>query len=551
MPVTMNMVRFEASGPRELNTLVGSGLIFPQGTFSLVGGVAPAVVGGPVEDGMPVLIGVNASNGVRVSMVGAFPAPLRVTDMFDLPKVDAWLAQAANVRLTAVRVEIPNETGSGHALIANIWFNDVQGPTAKTLFESWTLATLSALNPVFGEAPVDPDGVIRGTDGADRLEGTGGDDTIRARDGDDTVSGEAGNDEIYGGKGKDSILGGAGTDRIWGDGGNDTLVGDSGNDTLNGGKGNDRLFGGTGNDSLSGDAGDDRLYGGDGNDNLIGGDGNDKLFGGLGNDLLQSGQGTDTLNGQAGDDRLYLTASGVARGGDGNDSIYGGSAGSRSEIFGGKGDDLVILFNGTNVIRGDGGNDDLRASNGDDRLFGGKGSDTLSGSGGNDLLDGGDGADILYGGTGNDTLRGSKGKDVLGGGSGDDVLYGGDHGDALNGEAGNDMLYGGAGNDTLRGGGGTDTLYGGKGADTFVFDIRSGIVSVMDFRKGQDDRLELTQSSFLGSWGNSTVQQVLDTYGSLNLNGDLMLTFSGGNSITFVGIDSANAIRSQIDLIDL
>ncbi len=216
MPVTINLTRFEQDGPKQLDTLTGSGLLFPRGTFSLLGGVAPAVVGGPVEGGFPVLIGVNVANGVRVSMVGRFPAALQLTDMFDIAKVDAWLAQAANVRLTAVRIEVPNEAGTGHAVIADIRFNDVQGPTAKTLFETWTLSTLSALNPVFDTDPEEPDGVIRGTAGAELLNGTDGADTIEARGGNDSVLAGGGTDVVYGGGGNDDLRASSGDDRIYG-----------------------------------------------------------------------------------------------------------------------------------------------------------------------------------------------------------------------------------------------------------------------------------------------------------------------------------------------
>lgn len=57
-------------------------------------------------------------------------------------------------------------------------------------------------------------GIIRGTDGADRLNGTNRDDVMIGGAGNDTLSGGRGDDVLSGGSGNDMLSGGAGADRF-------------------------------------------------------------------------------------------------------------------------------------------------------------------------------------------------------------------------------------------------------------------------------------------------------------------------------------------------
>jgi len=66
--------------------------------------------------------------------------------------------------------------------------------------------------------------------------------------------------------------------------------------------------------------------------------------------------------------------------------------------------DLVVSFEGNNVLNGGNGNDAFYGYGGDDKLIGNEGDDTLYGGSGNDILYGGQGADKLYGGAGSDTF---------------------------------------------------------------------------------------------------------------------------------------------------
>jgi len=79
-------------------------------------------------------------------------------------------------------------------------------------------------------------------------------------------------------------------------------------------------------------------------------------------------------------------------------------------------------------------------------------------------LYGGRGSDILIGGLAADNLFGEDGNDKLYGGRGNDMLYGG---------SGRNLLCGNAGNDSLQGIRGLDRLFGGTGLDDLLWRIRS------------------------------------------------------------------------------
>ncbi len=175
-------------------------------------------------------------------------------------------------------------------------------------------------------------------------------------------------------------------------------------------------------------------------------------------------------------------------------TIYGGSssetlfgfAGSRNNLLGGEGDDLIF---------GVGGRDFIRGGDDNDIIYGGKGRDVIFGEQGNDIIFGGKGNDSLSGGAGTDVIYGQKGDDLISGGTGNDRLFGGDGKDTLNGNEGNDLLFGGkgddnlngdAGDDLLVGGTGNDVLTGGAGKDRFRLAPREGTDIIADFTVGED-----------------------------------------------------------------
>lgn len=420
-------------------------------------------------------------------------------------------------------------------------------------------------------------------------------DAIDAGFGNDSVAGLAGNDSLNGGEGHDTLDGGEGHDLLFGQQGDDRLLGSGGDDSLDGGDGSDSLFGGEGADQLNGGQGDDWLVGGSGADTIDGGEGSDTLsysdasgsvdvalggqslgadaagdwvtnvenligsafndqlrgdaqdnilMGGAGNDTLEGGSGADTLVGGAslqGDDLAAgeVNTASYAHSSDGLvvsllepainagdaagdvligiSDLWGGSGsdvlsgdGQNNQLLGGEGDDSLMGLQGNDVLLGDTGDDVLQGGLGNDRLEGGDGLDLLQGDAGDDSLDGGDGNDVLQGGLGNDLLQGDAGDDQLKGGTGDDSLIGGVGSDSLAGEAGNDSLMGGEGDDVLNGGEGADALDGGDGQDTAAYaDALSGVaVNLLDATlnggdEAQGDTYVNIEGVLGSSWGDS------------------------------------------------
>ena len=252
-------------------------------------------------------------------------------------------------------------------------------------------------------------------------------------------------------------------------------------------------------------SGDDSLSGGPRPDSIRLLAGDDSYSGGGGNDRVWGNAGDDTLRGMAGKD--------VLRGGGGNDKLFGGAAADR--LFGEAGRDLLDGGDGDDTL--DGGDDR-------DRLRGGAGDDVLLGGAGNDLLDGGAGKDRLEGGGGNDTLDGGGQRDVLKGGAGNDDL---------SGDAGNDNLSGGGGRDRIDGGLGSDTLTGGKGADVFVFETygsRNQDV-ITDFDKRFD-----------------TIEVNTDNFNLAKVDGNVVLRFGGGETLTLDGVASKKGILARVEV---
>ncbi|MCZ4354922.1 hypothetical protein O4H61_20675, partial [Roseovarius aestuarii] len=84
------------------------------------------------------------------------------------------------------------------------------------------------------------DDIIKGTDGANKIQTYGGDDKLHGRGGDDSLVGGAGNDSLYGASGSDTMKGGSGQDYL--DGGSGT--------------GTDYLYGGADEDEFHFDRGE-------------------------------------------------------------------------------------------------------------------------------------------------------------------------------------------------------------------------------------------------------------------------------------------------------
>lgn len=261
------------------------------------------------------------------------------------------------------------------------------------------------------------DGLQRAYRSIENIDGTGFGDTLEGDGSANHFRGLGGNDYLKGGDGNDILDGGEGDDQIYSDAGADQLIGENGYDTLvyesagsgavidlaagtGGGSaagdkfsGFERVFAtqfadtivGTGAaEAFFGEAGNDKLFGNDGSDTLVGGAGLDDLFGGADDDWLVPGSEVaeaDFVNGGSGNDWVdYDDAAGAVtvnlrtnlgsglaagdtydsvenvRGSDYDDTLIAGVSG---RAYGGWGDDFIYDNTGTEILRGERGDDTL------------------------------------------------------------------------------------------------------------------------------------------------------------------------------------------------
>jgi Ca2+-binding RTX toxin-like protein len=153
-----------------------------------------------------------------------------------------------------------------------------------------------------------------------------------------------------------------------------TIVGGSRDDLLEGLDGKDVLKGGAGNDMLHGGAGLDTLVGGAGNDTLMGDDGDDIIAPGLGHNVVYGGNGTDTViyTGESVGIEAVLPDNEIHHPHDEVVDIVH----EVENVFGTEHDDILQGDKETNVLIGNGGDDQLfTGKSGYDILNGGNGSD--------------------------------------------------------------------------------------------------------------------------------------------------------------------------------
>ncbi|WP_127561718.1 choice-of-anchor L domain-containing protein [Nioella ostreopsis] len=357
--------------------------------------------------------------------------------------------------------------------------------------------TLEGVNPL-NLSTVDDLVAIGIPDGRDYIvEGTSGADTIDAGyigdpEGDMVDAGDAADgsndDVIEAGAGDDSVLAGAGDDSVLADTGHDTVEGGTGADTIRGGTGEDSIDGGDGADDLYGDEDDDTILGGAGDDTIDGGLGADRIEGGDDNDSISGNDGDDTILGGAGDDWL--------RGSVGNDEMWGGTG--DDYIWSGFNDDTIRIEN-------DFGNDTIEA----------EGINEVTG----DVLD----LSLVT----DDLTIDLTGSNPEAGTFSDGTST------AQFNEIENIIL--GGGRDTI-------TLADFSGADSVqAFDMTdSGDGSTND---------QLDVSGLTSDWGTTPIHAG-DVTVSDDGNGNALLSFPGGESITLVGVDPSQ-LATEADLVSI
>ncbi|MEH2329883.1 MAG: calcium-binding protein [Nostoc sp.] len=430
------------------------------------------------------------------------------------------------------------------------------------------------------------DDSLQGGEGDDLLKGGEGNDSLQGGEGDDFLWGDAGNDNLFGGTDNDTLFGGSGDDRL--DvgysnldlfvGGNHLLSGDNGNDTLSASGYENRAannYYSSGNNTLNGGAGDDYLIVdfSKGNNLLNGDDGKDTFFYDFSYDYNGSSP-NDTIDGGKGEDLLYYNTKNnfyYNSTGKGITSTFNPITNIGSITLG------TSLVNYKNIERLN-----IKGTNYDDLIVGSNGNDTLnSGFSGNDTVYGGTGDDLLIvnDASGNDTVDGGIGDDVL---NLDDTSATGGITSTFNpttkigsitagtrlvnyknierlnikGTQYDDNIVGNNGNDTLDPGtNGNDTVNGGIGDDLLSFssDGTQGIISTFNattnigtITAGTNrvsykniERLNIRGTSYndniVGSNGNDT----LDPGYGYNANdtidggtGDDLLSYKGGEGIT-------------------
>ncbi|KGJ16865.1 Hint domain-containing protein [Paracoccus sanguinis] len=379
------------------------------------------------------------------------------------------------------------------------------------------------------------------------LVGTVGDDTLVGTPDDDLIEGLAGNDRIVIGDapGNDTILGGDGGDTLDASGqtaGTTVTYSGAGEGTVVQGAdsvsfaGIERLNLGWGNDAVTAagtsagidvntGAGDDTIIGSDARDTIDGGAGNDLIDSGDGDDLIESSTGNDTVHAGGGDD-------GVRWGKDvdnqtGHDVLYGGETGETSgdALNAWTYDGVAVEFTGaeSGTLADNHGN--TAEFHQFERILTGEGDDSIDASGavltgttGVNVLSR-EGDDTLIGSAGDDTLNGGHGADVVNGGAGDDII-------SLNGN-----LYG-------------DPTQPDNSADVLVLQDGSGDDRVLDFRvpvRQPDGSIVSTDRLDVGALHDASGNPVDldDVTISADGDGNAVLTFPNGESITLVGVTPA------------
>ncbi|MDQ5841513.1 MAG: DUF4214 domain-containing protein, partial [Chloroflexota bacterium] len=177
-----------------------------------------------------------------------------------------------------------------------------------------------------------------------------------------------------------------GVDRMQGGNDNDTFWGGLSNDVIEGGAGADVALGGEGNDIITDLAGDDVPKGGPGNDAIDAGPGLDIIMGGEGKDFTDGGANANTTFAGAGDDFIKM--------GQGQDAAFGDSGddwqegGNMPDLMQGDSGNLFFLDDsqkpGSDILVGQGNDDDYDMEGGDDIGVGGPGIEKVAGGSGYD-----------------------------------------------------------------------------------------------------------------------------------------------------------------------
>jgi uncharacterized delta-60 repeat protein len=436
---------------------------------------------------------------------------------------------------------------------------------------------------------------VEGSELDDRIVGNGGNNRLSGFGGHDALIGGAGNDVLDGGEGNDSLEGGTGFNRFIGGAGNDTMLG--GSQLLSNDDGNQAEYSAA-NEAITVTLGaSSKVEGGA----SVGTDAIENIETIIGTRHADTYTVEDGFSGQ-----LYGKFN-EFEGGDGNDKITGNGntrvsyrsadGAVQVDLKAGKGEGFgasgaknvgVDTFLTGNLSDGANGVTEVRGSAHADSISGSDGDwfESFRGQGGNDTIDGGGGsqdrADYRNSPTGIFATFTALGEATVsdgflsGSASGIDTLKnieqirGSEFADVISMDDGANTVVGMGGNDKIWGRGGDDSIVGGSGNDELHADYGAvtGVVSVDTLDGGiGDDRLigsDNTRYLFGLNSGQDKIENwqpaaLIDlqeipglpdvaTFIAANVSQvgtDTLINLGGGNTITLVGVSTANLTEAN------
>jgi len=354
-----------------------------------------------------------------------------------------------------------------------------------------------------------------------------------------TIYGQGGNDALEGGAGADFIDGGSGIDTVYYNVSSTVDLADSSQNAGTHAAGDilgnvENIAGSAFLDVLRGDGGNNELYGMGGGDHIEGRGGADYIDGGLGIDMV-----------------YYNVASTVDLGNNAQ------NAGAHA-----LGDIIVNVEN----INGSAFTDVLRGNGGNNELYGQGGNDHIEGRGGADYIDGGAGIDSIYYNTACTIDLGDSSQNAGVDAAGDIVgnienIFASTFNDVIRGTASNNEIYGQGGSDHIDGRGGSDYILTGAGNDFVYFTAASrGGAYIGDYDAGSNDTLAIVASGFggglvggaalaanrlvIGASANQAFGQFIFNSGTRILSWDADGT-GGGAAVTVANLGSATTLTTS------